>query len=120
MISSESDIRFIGYGSMLVEAVVSIMALIAATVLLPGDYFAINVPPGIFAKLGLNTINLTELERMTGETLAGRPGGAVSLAAGMSLILSSLKGMKNLMRYRNAGCALHLPGDGQIRESKTG
>jgi carbon starvation protein len=99
MISSESDIRFIGYGSMLVEAVVSIMALIAATVLLPGDYFAINVPPGIFAKLGLNTINLTELERMTGETLAGRPGGAVSLAAGMSLILSSLKGMKNLMGY---------------------
>jgi len=99
MINSESDIRFIGYGSMLVEAVVSIMALIAATVLLPGDYFAINLSPEIFSKLGMNTVNLAQIEQMTGETLAGRPGGAVSLAAGMSLILSSIKGMKNLMGY---------------------
>jgi len=99
MINSESDIRFIGYGAMLVEAVVSIMALIAATVMLPGDYFAINLSPQVFDKLGMNTVNLAEIERMTGETLAGRPGGAVSLAAGMSLILSSIKGMKNLMGY---------------------
>jgi len=99
MIDNESQIRFIGYGAMLVEAVVSIMALIAATVMLPGDYFAINLPPDIFAKLGLNITDLKEIERMTGETLAGRPGGAVSLAAGMSLILSSIKGMKHLMGY---------------------
>ena len=99
MINKESDIMLIGYGSMLAEAVVSIMALIAATVLLPGDYFAINLSAGVFDKLGLVTTNLAELERMTGETLAGRPGGAVSLAAGMSMILSSIPGMKYLMGY---------------------
>ena len=99
MINSEADIRFIGFGAMLVEAVVSIMALIAATVMLPGDYFAINLSPDAFAKLGLNITDLKGIEQMTGETLAGRPGGAVSLAAGMSLILSSIKGMKHLMGY---------------------
>jgi carbon starvation protein len=99
MISSESDIRFIGFGAMLVEAVVSIMALIAATVLIPADYFVINLSPQAFANLGLNPVNLAELQNLTGETLAGRPGGAVSLAAGMSLILSSIKGMKHLMGY---------------------
>jgi carbon starvation protein len=99
MINTEADIRFISYGAMLAEAVVSIMALIAATVMLPGDYFAINVPPEIFAKLHLATDKLAEIEKMTGEALAGRPGGAVSLAAGMSLILSAIPGMKHLIGY---------------------
>jgi carbon starvation protein len=99
MINKESDIRMIAYGSMLTEAIVSIMALVAATVLLPGDYFAINVPAGVFQKMGLGTVQLAEIERMTGETLAGRAGGAVSLAAGMSVILSAIPGMKTLMGY---------------------
>ncbi len=99
MISSEADIRFIGYGSMITEGVVSVMALIAATVMIPGDYFAINVSPEVFAKMGLATDKLAEIERMTGETLVGRSGGAVSLAAGMSLILSAIPGMKHLVSY---------------------
>jgi carbon starvation protein len=99
MISKESDMLMIGFGSMLLEGLVSIMALIAATVLIPADYFAINLSPDAFAKLGMTTQNLAELERMTGETLTGRAGGAVSLAAGMSTILSSIPGMKSLISY---------------------
>jgi carbon starvation protein len=99
MINSEADICFISYGAMLAEAVVSMMALIAATVMIPGDYFAINVSPEVFAKMGLATEKLADIERMTGETLTGRSGGAVSLAAGMSLILSAIPGMKHLIGY---------------------
>ncbi|MFZ1685465.1 MAG: carbon starvation protein A [Candidatus Zixiibacteriota bacterium] len=99
MIASEKDIRFISYGSMLTEAVVSIMALIAATSMLPADYFAINLSPAAFHQLGMQAGQLADIERMTGETLAGRSGGAVSLAAGMSLILSGIKGMSHLMGY---------------------
>lgn len=99
MINSEADIRFVSYGAMLAESVISIMAIIAATVMIPGDYFAINVSPAVFAKLGLATEKLADIERMTGESLVGRSGGAVSLAAGMSLILSAIPGMKHLVGY---------------------
>jgi carbon starvation protein len=99
MINRETDIRMIGFGAMLVEAFVSLLALIAAGVLLPGDYFAINVPQEVFAKLGFPVVNLPQIESMAGEALAGRTGGAVSLAAGMSVILSSIPGLKYLMGY---------------------
>ena len=51
MIDKESDIRPVGYGAMLVEGVVGIMALIAAASMAPGDYFAINTPPAVYANL---------------------------------------------------------------------
>ena len=99
MIASEKDIRLIGYGAMLTEGLVSIMALIAATALIPGDYFAINVPPAVFEKLGLSTVNLAALSASVGENLAGRTGGAVSLAVGMAQIFSSMPGMKHMLAY---------------------
>ncbi|MBI5415886.1 MAG: carbon starvation protein A [Candidatus Omnitrophica bacterium] len=99
MINSEKDIRFISYGAMLVEAFVSIMALVAATVMLPGDYFAINLSPQAFSGLGMDTTQLAQMEQMTGETLSGRAGGAVSLAAGMSLIFSAIPNMSQWMGY---------------------
>ncbi|HOC18056.1 MAG TPA: carbon starvation CstA family protein [Vicinamibacterales bacterium] len=99
MIDKESDIRPIGYGAMLIEGLVGIVALIAATALHPGDYFAINVPAAAFATLGIPPVNLEALEAAVGETVAGRTGGAVSLAVGMAQIFSALPGMKGLMDY---------------------
>jgi carbon starvation protein len=99
MIRKESDILFIGYGAMLVECVISVVALIAACSLAPGDYFAINVSPEKFAALGLTPVNLSELSREVGENVAGRTGGAVSLAVGFAQIFSALPGMKGLLSY---------------------
>lgn len=99
MIDKESDIRPIGYGAMLIEGLVGVVALLAATALHPGDYFAINVSPAVFAKLGIPAVNLQALEAAVGETVTGRTGGAVSLAVGMAQIFSGLPGMKGLMDY---------------------
>ena len=99
MIDKESDIRVIGYGAMLMEGVVGIMAIIAACALHPADYFAINTPPAVFAKLGMPIANLPSLESAVGEVVAGRTGGAVSLAVGMAQIFSGLPGMRHLMDY---------------------
>lgn len=106
MIMSEKDIKFIGVGSMLIEGLVSILALIAAASLLPYDYFAINVSPEKFQELlpqlqsmGFTKSNITELANEVGENIVGRTGGAVSLAVGMAQIFSSIPGMKELMSY---------------------
>ncbi|WP_263772219.1 carbon starvation protein A [Propionivibrio soli] len=99
MIANERDILFVGYGAMLTEGFVAIMALIAACVLVPADYFAINAAPAAFAKLGLSTVNLPELAAQVGEQVQGRPGGAVSLAVGMAYIFSSVPFMKGMMAY---------------------
>lgn len=99
MIGKESDILFIGYGAMLLEGFVAIMALIAACVLMPADYFAINAKPEVFQKLGMSVVNLPQLSLETGEKLAGRTGGGVSLAVGMGYIFSSVPFMKNMMGY---------------------
>ena len=99
MIGNEKDILFIGYGAMLVEGFVAIMALVAVCVLVPADYFAINAAPAVFSKLGMTTVNLPQLSLAVGEKLQGRPGGAVSLAVGMAYIFSSVPFMKGLMGY---------------------
>ena len=99
MINRESDIRPIGYGAMLIEGLVGVMALIAASAMFPGDYFAINTSAATFANLGIPAVNLPALESAVGETVAGRPGGAVSLAVGIAQIFSGLPGMSGLMDY---------------------
>ena len=99
MIDRETDIRPIGYGAMLVEGVVGIVALITASALHPGDYYAINTSPAVFANLNIPIVNLPELQSEVGEVVAGRPGGAVSLAVGMAQIFSGLPGMRGLMAY---------------------
>jgi len=99
MIDKESDARFIGYGAMVCESLVGVLALIAATSMYPGDYFAINSAPDVFAKLGLHTVNLNVISREVGENLAGRTGGAVSLAVGMAQIFRGLPGMDRLIGY---------------------
>jgi carbon starvation protein len=99
MISRESDIRPIGYGAMLMEGVVGIVALIATSALSQGDYYAINVAPDKFQTLGIPEVNLGALSTAVGEDVAGRPGGAVSLAVGMAQIFTGLPGMAGLMSY---------------------
>jgi carbon starvation protein len=99
MLDKETDARFIGYGAMIAESLVGMLALIAACSMYPGDYFAINTTPAVFSHLGLTTVNLDMFSREVGEKLAGRTGGAVSLAVGMAQIFRGLPGMDRLMGY---------------------
>lgn len=106
MIMQESHIKTIAVGSMLTEGMVSILALIAACSLLPLDYFQINVSAEKFTailpqlhSMGFTQSNLEVLTKEVGEKVAGRPGGAVSLAVGMAQIFSSIPGLNGLMSY---------------------
>jgi len=100
MIENEKHIQIVGYGGMLVEAAVAVMALIAASALPVGDYFAINTSSAeVYNTLGMNVDKLPMLSQMIGEDLAHRPGGAVSLAVGMSYIFSRIRGLEHLLPY---------------------
>jgi carbon starvation protein len=99
MLDKETDARFIGYGAMAAESLVGVMALIAACSMTQGDYFAINTPPAVFAKLGLHTVHLDFISHAVGENLAGRTGGAVSLAVGMAQIFRGIPGMDQWIGY---------------------
>ena len=103
IISSEKDIRLVGYGSMLLEGCVAIMAMIAACILEPGIFFAINSPTAALGADPAATINSWGFEisrekmdllaaQMGENSLFSRTGGAPSLAVGMANIFSSAFG----------------------------
>jgi carbon starvation protein len=106
MLMKEGHIKFIAAGAMLSEGFVSILALIAATSMLPLDYFLINVPVEKFQQflpqlqaMGFTESNIVRLSAEVGEHVIGRTGGAVSLAVGMAQIFSSIPGLTQFMSY---------------------
>ena len=99
MLMNERSILPVGYGAMLTESFVGMMALIAACSLVPNDYFAINSSAEHFQALGIQVVDLPQLNAMVGENVAHRPGGAVSLAVGMAFIFSNIPGLDHLMNY---------------------
>jgi len=113
MIENETQIPFIGYGGMLMESFVAIMAMVAASVIEPGVYFAMNSPSGLIgtdaasaaAKIGswgfvITPDMLTDTARNVGETtILSRAGGAPTLAVGMAEIFSNVLGGKALMGF---------------------
>jgi carbon starvation protein len=115
MIEKETDCRTIGYGAMLMEGVVGVVALVAATALFPGDYFAINTQQKtpaqqqVYAQMveshssegfDLRPVEIGRLEQESGEKdLRGRTGGAVTLAIGIAKIFEAIPGFAGLMKY---------------------
>ena len=111
MLENEDQARFIGYGGMLMESFVAIMAMIGATVLEPGVYFAMNSPGGLIGAtaaqaaqvisgwgFALTPEMMTQLAQDVGEkTLLSRAGGAPTLAVGMAQILSGMFGGRVMM-----------------------
>lgn len=111
MILRESHARFIGYGAMLMESFVGVMAMVAACSMTPGVFFAINSPAGIVGStpqaaaatisswgFPLQSQTMTHLASLVGEqTLLNRTGGAPSLAVGMAQIFSNTIGGERLL-----------------------
>ncbi len=111
LLTRESDARLVGYGSMLMESFVGVMAMVAACALEPGVYFAINSPAGIVGATAeqaaatisgwgfpLEPTTMHQLARSVGEeTLLNRTGGAPSLAVGMAHIFSGTLGGERLL-----------------------
>ena len=94
LIMNESESLFIGYGGMLMEGFVAVMALVAACILYPNDYYAIN---SSVMTVWVKPIELDVLTKMVGEQdLVGRTGGAVSLAVGMTKVFSNLPFMGSI------------------------
>ena len=104
MLNREREILFVGYGAMLVEGFVALMALIAACTLMPGDYFAINTPKEVYdtflaAHPDLRGVDIGYFSEKIGIDIHGRTGGAVSLAVGMAHIFNEIPYMDQLMAY---------------------
>jgi carbon starvation protein len=106
LLANEQDARFIGYGAMMMESFVAIMAMIAASVLEPGVFFAINSPAGIVGNEAVDAVtkitswgypvtveHMQQLAKTMGEsTLFARTGGAPSLAVGMASLFAQVFG----------------------------
>lgn len=113
LIANEIDSRFVGYGAMLMESFVAIMALVSACVIDPGVYFTMNSPAALVGttpetaaaavtKLGFATTPevITQTAADVGEhTIISRAGGAPTLAVGMAHIISSAIGGKGMMAF---------------------
>ncbi|MDR1394611.1 MAG: carbon starvation protein A [Deltaproteobacteria bacterium] len=99
MIANEKDLLFVGYGAMLAEGFVAIIALISACTLIPADYYAISAAPETFRSLNMEPVDLAALGAAVRENIQGRPGGAVTLAVGMSNIFASTPYMTSLVSY---------------------
>ncbi|SFN55498.1 carbon starvation protein [Nitrosospira briensis] len=113
MLAQEADARFIGYGAMLTESFVAIMALVAAASLEPGVYFAMNSPAAIIgttAESAAQTISqwgfyvtpemITQTAKDVGEhSIISRTGGAPTFAVGMAQIQSDVMGGRSLMAF---------------------
>jgi len=113
MLENETQARFIGYGGMLMESFVAIMALIAASTIDPGVYFAMNSPAALLgttaqsaaaavSQMGfvITPEALEQMARDVGEhTIISRAGGAPTLAVGMAHILSNVVGGQTMMAF---------------------
>jgi carbon starvation protein len=113
MIESESHLPFIGYGAMLMESFVAVMAMVAATVLDPAIYFAMNSPAAVIGTdactaaaaisnwgFTVTPLMLEDVARQVGETtILSRTGGAPTLAVGMAQILSDVIGGPGMMAF---------------------
>jgi carbon starvation protein len=113
LLANEADARFIGYGAMVMESFVAIMAMIAASVLDPGVYFAINSPAGIVGAEAADAVakisswgfpvsvdTLNQLAQAMGESsLLARTGGAPSLAVGMASLFAQVFGEQLLSMW---------------------
>jgi carbon starvation protein len=111
MLENETQVRFIGYGAMLMESFVAIMAMIGASVMEPGVYFAMNSPAALIGTdvthaaqvvsgwgATITPDQITQITHDVGEnTVLSRTGGAPTLAVGIATILSNLLGGRALM-----------------------
>ena len=106
LLMRESHIRVIGYGAMVTEMLVGVMALIAACTMEPGEYFAINMkgePAAVTAKVSalgfpVTTAQMTDLAESVGEkTMVGRTGGAPTFAVGMAHMFAGVLGSKTAL-----------------------
>jgi len=113
LLDNEKNVRIIGYGGMLMESFVAIMAMVAATVIDPGVYFAMNSPPAVIGKTAeaaaqvisqwgfvITPDILVQVAKDVGETsILSRAGGAPTLAVGMAQIFSQVMGGQAMMAF---------------------